>query len=291
MRRGALAGWLLLSPALLLIGGLVLFPILYNVWLSLFDKHAFLPAQTFVGLKHYVYFASDEQFWSSFRYGCIYAGTTLVLQILLGIPVALLLNEAFRGRNVMRGVVLFPYMIPTIVAVILWKWLLNDSYGFVNYLLVAAGLVRTPVPWLGKDYIMASLVVTSVWQFFPFVVITYLARLQIIPPELYEAATVDGAGAWRRFRHITLPQTRNVLFVIVLLRSIFMFTKFDTVWLMAGEGGVSRYVRTLPVYAYARSFTYLQAGMGAALAVIMFVMLVAASAVYFRVFRDEEALS
>src|SRR5512144_47772 len=144
MRRGALAGWLLLSPALLLIGGLVLFPILYNVWLSLFDKHAFLPAQTFVGLKHYVYFASDEQFWSSFRYGCIYAGTTLVLQLLLGIPAALLLNEAFRGRNVLRGVVLFPYMIPTIVAVILWKWLLNDSYGFVNYLLVAAGLVRTP---------------------------------------------------------------------------------------------------------------------------------------------------
>jgi multiple sugar transport system permease protein len=290
MRRGALAGWLLLSPALVLLGGLVVFPIVYNIWLSLFDKHAFLPVQAFVGLKHYVYFASDEQFWSSFRYGCIYAGSTLVLQILLGIPAALLLNEAFRGRNLLRGVVLFPYMIPTIVAVILWKWLLNDSYGLVNHLLVAIGLVRAPLPWLGKDYIMASLVFTSVWQFFPFVVITYLARLQTIPPELYEAATVDGAGAWRRFRHVTLPQTKTVLFVIVLLRSIFMFTKFDTVWLMAGEGGVSRYVRTLPVYAYARSFTYLQAGMGAALAVIMFLMLVAASAVYFRAFRDEEAV-
>jgi multiple sugar transport system permease protein len=291
MRRNALAGWLLLSPSLLLIGGLVLYPIVYNLWLSLFDKHAFLPAQSFVGLKHYVYFASDEQFWSAFRYGCIYAGNTLLLQLLLGIPAALLLNEGFRGRNLLRGVVLFPYMIPTIVAVILWKWLLNDSYGLVNHLLVAGGLVRAPVPWLGKDYIMASLVLTSVWQFFPFVVITYLARLQTIPPELYEAATVDGAGAWRRFRHVTLPQTRSVLFVIVLLRSIFMFTKFDTVWLMAGEGGVSRYVRTLPVYAYARSFTYLQAGMGAALAVIMFLMLVAASAVYFRAFRAEEALS
>jgi multiple sugar transport system permease protein len=291
MRRNALAGWLLLSPSLLLIGGLVLYPIVYNLWLSLFDKHAFLPAQSFVGLKHYVYFASDEQFWSAFRYGCIYAGNTLLLQLLLGIPAALLLNEGFRGRNLLRGVVLFPYMIPTIVAVILWKWLLNDSYGLVNHLLVAGGLVRAPVPWLGKDYIMASLVLTSVWQFFPFVVITYLARLQTIPPELYEAATVDGAGAWRRFRHVTLPQTRSVLFVIVLLRSIFMFTKFDTVWLMAGEGGVSRYVRTLPVYAYARSFTYLQAGMGAALAVIMFLMLVAASAVYFRAFREEEALS
>jgi multiple sugar transport system permease protein len=291
MRRNALAGWLLLSPALLLLGGLVLYPIVYNFWLSLLDKHAFLPAQAFVGLQHYVYCASAEQFWSSVRYGSIYAGSTLVLQLLLGIPAALLLNEGFRGRNLLRGVVLFPYMIPTIVAVILWKWLLNDSYGLVNHLLVAGGLVRAPLPWLGKDYIMVSLVLTSVWQFFPFVVITYLARLQTIPPELYEAATVDGAGAWRRYRHVTLPQTRSVLFVIVLLRSIFMFTKFDTVWLMAGEGGVSRYVRTLPVYAYARSFTYLQAGMGAALAVIMFLMLVAASVVYFRVVREEEAVS
>src|SRR5439155_11303230 len=103
----------------------------------MFDKHAFLPVQTFVGLKHYAYFWSDEEFWSSFRYGVIYAGSTLVLQIGVGVPAALLLNEGFRGRNLLRGVVLFPYMIPTIVAVILWKWLLNDSYGLVNYLLVA----------------------------------------------------------------------------------------------------------------------------------------------------------
>jgi len=214
-----------------------------------------------------------------------------VLQLGVGVPAALLLNEGFRGRNLLRGVVLFPYMIPTIVAVILWKWLLNDSYGLVNHLLLSAGLVRTPVAWLGPDYIMASLIVTSVWQFFPFVVVTYLARLQTIPPELYEAATVDGASAWRRFLHVTLPQTASVLFVIVLLRSIWMFTKFDTVWLMAGDGGVSRYIRTLPVYAYARSFTYLQAGMGAALAVIMFAMLLAATAVYFRLFRSEEVFS
>jgi multiple sugar transport system permease protein len=156
---------------------------------------------------------------------------------------------------------------------------------------MAAGVVRAPLAWLGKDWIMFSLVLTSVWQFFPFVVVTYLARLQTIPPELYEAATVDGATVWRRFLHVTLPQTRNVLFVIVLLRSIWMFTKFDTVWLMAGEGAVSRYVRTLPVYAYARTFTYLQAGMGAALAVIMFGMLLAATFVYFRLFREEEVMS
>ena len=291
MRKNALAGWLLLAPSLALLGGLVLFPIVYNAWLSLFDKHAFLPVQSFVGLQHYVYFAQDEEFWNSFRHGLVYAGATLVLQLAVGIPAALLLNEGFRGRTLLRGVVLFPYVIPTIVAVILWKWLLNDSYGVVNYWLVAGGLAATPVAWLGKDWIMTSLVVTSVWQFFPFVVVTYLARLQTIPPELYEAATVDGAGTWRRFLHVTLPQTASVLFVIVLLRSIWMFTKFDTVWLMAGDGGVSRYIRTLPVYAYARSFTYLQAGMGAALAVIMFVMLIVATAAYFRLFRQEGALS
>jgi multiple sugar transport system permease protein len=289
VKRHALTGWLLLAPSLLLLGGLVLFPILYNAWLSLFDKHAFMPTQTFVGLRNYVYFAQDPEFWSSLRYGTIYTGATLVLQLLLGVSAALLLNEAFRGRNLLRGVVLFPYMIPTIVAVILWKWLLNDSYGLVNHWLVATGLVQTPVAWLGKDHIMTSLVMTSVWQFFPFVVVSYLARLQTIAPELYEAAKVDGATAWRRFVHVTLPQTSNVLFVIVLLRSIFMFTKFDTVWLMAGEGGVSRYVRTLPVYAYSRSFTYLQAGMGATLAVLMFLLLLGATLIYFRAFRNEEA--
>jgi len=291
VRKHALVGWLLLAPSLCLLGGLVVFPVLYNVWLSLFDKHAFMPVQAFVGLRHYRYFASDPEFWSSFYYGCVYAGATMVLQLGVGVPAALLLNESFRGRNVLRGFVLFPYMIPTIVAVILWKWLLNDSSGLVNYLLVRSGAVRTPVAWLGPDYIMTALIVTSVWQFFPFVVVTYLARLQTIAPELYEAATVDGASAWRRFLHVTLPQTASVLFVIVLLRSIWMFTKFDTVWLLAGEGGVSRYIRTLPVYAYSRSFTYLQAGMGASLAVIMFAMLLVATAIYFRLFRTEEVFA
>jgi len=280
-----------LAPSLLLIAGLILYPILYNLWLSFFDKHAFMPVQAFVGLRHYRYFATDPEFWSSVYYGVVYAAVTMAFQLVLGVAAALLLNEAFRGRNLLRGVVLFPYLIPTIVAVILWKWLLNDSYGLVNHLLLVAGVVHAPVAWLGKDYIMSSLIITSVWQFFPFVVVTYLARLQTIPPELYEAARVDGATAWRRFLHVTLPATRTVLFVIILLRSIWMFTKFDTVWLMAGDGAVSRYIRTLPVYAYARSFTYLQAGMGAALAVLMFGMLLAGTAVYFRLFRDEEALS
>src|SRR5262249_61330930 len=120
-----------------------------------------------------------------------------------------------------------------------------------------------PLAWLAPDYIMWSLIFTSVWQFFPFVVVAYLARLQTIPPELYEVAKVDGAGAWGRFLHVTLPQTRNVLFVIVLLRSIFMFTKFDTVWLMAGGGGAGRPIPPPPPLAYARSVPPLPTPIGA----------------------------
>src|SRR5439155_25661795 len=119
-----------------------------------------------------------------------------------------------------------------------------------------------------------------------------LARLQTIPLELYEAARVDGASAWARFRHITLPQIRAVIFVVILLRGIWMFTKFDTVWLWGEGAGAGREIRTLPIYAYMRTLTYYQAGFGAALAVIMFVMLMAATLVYFRLYwREEEVVA
>jgi multiple sugar transport system permease protein len=130
----------------------------------------------------------------------------------------------------------------------------------------------------------------SVWQFFPFVLLAVLARLQTIPPELYEAAQVDGANAFFRFVHITLPHLAGVLFVVVLLRSIWMFTKFDTPWLMIQGGGAETYIRTLPIYTYLRTFGYYEAGRGSAMAVLMFLMLAAAAALYFRYWRREEHL-
>jgi multiple sugar transport system permease protein len=130
----------------------------------------------------------------------------------------------------------------------------------------------------------------SVWQFFPFVVIGVLARLQAIPGELYDAAAVDGANAMQRFFYITLPQLAAVLFVIVLLRSIWMFTKFDTPWLMIQGGGAETYIRTLPVYTYMRTFAYYEAGKGAAMAILMFLLLAAVTAVYFRVWRRDNDL-
>jgi multiple sugar transport system permease protein len=292
MRQGRRAtlqvtGLLAIAPGLLLILALTVYPVGYSLWLSLLDKHSFFPEQRFIGLDNYVYLWSDPEFWTSLWYGVVYSVCTITLQILLGVAAALLLNESFRGRALARGIVLFPYMIPTIVAVILWKWLLNDTYGLVNYALITSGLIRDPISWLGADLIMLSLIVVSVWQFFPFVLLAVLARLQTIPTELYEAAKVDGASAVRRFVHITLPHIKGILFVVILLRSIWMFTKFDTVWLMGEGAGAGRFIRTLPVYAYMRTLTYYQAGLGAALAVVMLGILLTSTVVYFRLFRRE----
>ena len=281
---------MLIIPSLLVICALLVYPVLYGVWLSLFQKHSFFPEQKFIGLANYLYLMKDPYFWTSLGYGTIYSFSTISLQIIIGIIAALILHEAFRGRSFVRGVVLFPYMIPTVVAIILWKWLLNSQFGLVNYLLRTIGIIKNPVSWMGKDHIMASLIIISVWEFFPFVVLSVLARLQTIPPVLYEAAKVDGAGAFSRFMHITLPQLRNVLFVVILLRSIWMFTKFDTVWLLTQGGGAEKYIRTLPVYAYMRTFMWYQAGLGSTLAVIMFGMLIAFTAVYFKMFRREEGI-
>lgn len=283
-------GFVLMLPALLLLGCLTIYPVAYGIWISFFNKHSFFPRQQFVGLGNYLYLLHDPDFWASLWNGTVYAVVTIVLQVLLGVATALVLNESFKGRNVVRGLVLFPYMIPTVVAVILWKWLLNNQFGLINYVLVEVGLIEQPISWMGRNYIMISLIFISVWQFFPFVVLAVLARLQTVPEELYDAAKVDGASALRRFYHVTLPQLRSVLFVIVLLRSIWMFTKFDTVWLITQGGGAEKYIRTLPVYAYLRTFNFYQAGMGAAIAVVMFLILVVATVVYFNVYRRDEQL-
>lgn len=284
------AGILLIAPSVLLICSLLVYPVVYGIWLSLFKKHSFFADQRFVGLANYAYLMKNSDFWMSVWYGTVYSVCTIFFQIVIGIMAALIVNEAFKGRNFVRGVILFPYVIPTVVAIILWKWLLNNQFGIVNYLLLAVGIVDDPISWMGKDHIMTTLILISVWEFFPFVVLSVLARMQTIPPVLYKAAKVDGAGSVRRFIHVTLPQLRNVLFVVILLRSIWMFTKFDTVWLLTQGGGAEKYIRTLPVYAYMRTFMYYQAGMGAALAVIMFIILVAATTIYFKMFRKEEEI-
>ena len=284
-------GMLLIVPAVLMVACLVLYPVGYAVWLSFHRKHAYLPVETFIGLTNYKNLFVDPQFWQSFWLGTVYGFSTIGLQIVLGVGAALLLAESFKGRSLVRGIALFPYVVPTIVVVLIWRWILNDSYGLLNHILQSIGIVSAPVTWLGPSMILISLILVSTWSFFPFVLITVLARLQTINPELYDAAAVDGASTWQRFYHVTLPQLRTILFVVILLRFIFMFTKFDIVWLLGGgTGGTGRFIRTLPVYTYIKTFGQLQVGAGAALAVIMVLILVSVAVPYFKYFRPAQDL-
>ncbi len=285
-------GILLILPTVLLLCLLILFPILYNIWISFYAKHAFLPMQSWVLLDNYLELLVDEQFWTSVKLSFIFTASSTAFQIVIGVAVALLLQQPFFGRLLARGIILFPYMLPTIVSIVLWKWVLNDQYGIVNYLLQAWHLIKQPIVWISPSNMMGTLVTVSIWTYFPFVVINVLARLQVIPTQLYEAAKVDGASAFKRFIHVTLPQLKEVLFVVILLRGIWMFTKFDIVWLWAGDfGGLGEGVRTLPLYTYMKTFGQYQVGMGAALANIMFMMLMISVTIYFRVFRRDEELA
>lgn len=286
-RRAAVSGFLLALPTFLIIFGFIFFPVGYSVWLSFTNKHAIMPHYEFVGLGNYVGLLGDDDFWSSAWRGTIFAVGSVGLQVLLGLAAAMLLHQSFTGRGFVRGITLFPYMLPTIVTILIWKWLLSATYGPVNYALQALGIVSAPIVWLGPDWLMASTIFVAVWQFFPFVVISLLARLQTIDLQLYEAAAIDGAGAWRRFLHVTLPELRNVLFVVILLRTFFMFTKFDVPWLMATGGGLQRLIENLPVYAFRKTFATFQAGEGAAVSVSLFLLLILLSIVYFRVYRRE----
>jgi multiple sugar transport system permease protein len=281
-------GFLLILPTLVVIFGFIFFPVGYSVWLSFTNKHSIDPEYDYVGLSNYGKLFAEPIFWSSFWRGTIWAVSTVVLQVILGLGAALLLNQAFPGRGVVRGFTLFPYMLPTIVTILLWKWMLSATYGPVNYVLESVGITKEPVVWLGSNWLMAATILVGVWQFFPFVVISLLARLQTINLTLYEAAHIDGANVWQRFFYITLPQLRNVLFVVILLRTFFMFTKFDVPWLMATGGGLQVLIQNMPVYAFRKTFGFFQAGQGAAISVLLFVMLIGLTLIFFSVYRREE---
>ena len=271
-------------PSVLLIVGLILYPFIYTVVLSLQRRQLFEREGTFIGLDNYAALLNGGEFWRSLGNGIVFAGGSLFAQVILGLALALLLNRHFLGRNLFRGVLLFPYIVPSIVGIVAIRWMLNDLYGIVNYWLVAAGLIEQALPWLGNPNLaMASLIAINTWMFYPFVMLVVLARLQSIPPELYEAATIDGAGTFAQFWYVTLPQLRGTLAVVIIVRTLWMFNKFDTVWLTT-QGGPFGTTQTLPVFAYIQAFNLYEIGRGAAVGVLMSAILLMVFIVYQQLF-------
>jgi len=267
----------------------VIYPALEAVRLAFHTKLPFRQTFTWVGLDNFRYVLADSVFWAAAQQAVVWTGASIALQTALGVALALLLNEAVRGINLFRGLLLFPYMVPTVVIALIWRWMFNPEQGIVNAGLKGAGLLRTDIYWFSDPtWAMVSTILLNVWKFTPFVVICVLARLQAIPLEIDEAARVDGAGPWQRFWHVTLPQLKTVLAVVVVFRTIWTFNKFEEIYLLT-RGGPGTSTFNLAVYAFEQATANLKLGVAAATGVLMLLFLFASSAFYLRLVRQEEA--
>lgn len=264
---------------------LIVAPVVYAISLSFYRLDSFVGTPQWVGLGNYIAVLSLPEFWSALINGLIYSFGSIVLQLVLGIGFALVLNEVFPGRNFVRGLSILPYLLPTVVVVLTFKWMVDGSIGIITAGIAALGL--PPVNWFeSPGAAMTSVIFVSVWMWTPFVTTCFLAALQTVPASLYEAARVDGTTAVQRFFHITLPMLKPILTVVVLLRAIWMFNKFDVIWLLTRGGPVGA-TEHLAILSYRHAFSLFDIGGGAAIATISFLILSAVVFVYFRLFPLE----
>lgn len=273
--------WLLLAPALILTTLVVLVPVLQTLWLSLHDALLYRPrVRPFVGLDNYARALADPLFWESLRNSVVWVVACVGLQFALGFAAALLLNRTFAWRGLARALVVVPWALPSVIIGLTWTWMLDFNLGVLNAIGVRLGILDGPVAWLAQpDTAMAAVILALVWQGFPFFAVTLLAGLQAIPRELHEAAEVDGAGRWARFRHVILPGLAPVIATALLLRMIWVANSLDVILVMTG-GGPGTATHTLPLYAFLKAWSGLDFGYGSALATILSVLLLAAVVAY-----------
>ncbi|MGH8777322.1 MAG: carbohydrate ABC transporter permease [Jiangellaceae bacterium] len=287
---------LLVAPAILLIAGLIGYPVLRAMWLSLHE--AGLAALTtgtmnFVGLDNYVEIMRDPDLRRSTVTTVLFGLACVVATMAVGIAVALLLNRPFRGRGLLAILVLLPWAVPNVATATVWDWLFHDQYGIANWALTSVGLSGFDgFAWFNQRstaFIVIGLVI--VWGAFPFVSIVLLAGLQTIPAEIVDAARVDGASPWQRTRLITLPMLKSLLLVLVVISTIWDFKVFDQVYVMTNGGGPARSTEVLSISTYREAFGQSNFGLGSALGVSLFVILLVVTVVYVRLVKDEEQVS
>jgi multiple sugar transport system permease protein len=268
-KREMLLGWALVLPTVLIILSLILYPIIYNVYLSFFDVQP-MAGNTYVGLENHRNVVTDPTFWNAVWTTIIYVLFTTVGTTLMGLVVALVMNRKFPFRGLVRSLVLFPYVAPVISVVFAWQFIFDPVNGiFMDIAYERLGLFSARFNLIGSPSTAVWVaVVFSIWKNFPFSYLMLLSRLQAIDENLYEAAEIDGATSWQKFRYITFPELYFVMGAIVLLRVIWNFNKFEEVFLLTEN------VRVLSVYTYFKAFVgTMELGQGASLAVIQFILL------------------
>ncbi|MEM8640868.1 MAG: sugar ABC transporter permease [Cyanobacteria bacterium P01_G01_bin.54] len=273
-------GWVLILPALLVLALVFAYPILRAFWLSLFTQNLGTQLQAqFAGLGNYARLLGDGRFWQSLWNTTVFTSVSLVVELVLGMLFALVLHQHFRGRGLIRTIVLIPWALPTAVMGLAWAWIFNDQYGIVNSLLRGLGLISENITWLGEPNLaMLALIFADVWKTTPFIAILLLAGLQSISDDLYEAHAIDGATPWQSFWQITLPLLTPQILIALLFRFAQSFGVFDLVQVMTG-GGPAGATEMVSIYIYATVQRYLDFGYGAALVMVTFLILVGAVAI------------
>lgn len=282
---------MLLAPAALIISFVTIYPLINSFWISLhkWDLTKPLDGHPFVGLENYLFVFRDPTFWDSARISLVFVVSAVTLEICLGLAIALLLNKDFIGKNLVRMLALLPWAIPSVVNGIMWKWILNPSYGALNGFLYSLGIIDEYVIWLGsRELALVMVVLADVWKETPFIMLLFLSALQTIPEDLYEAARVDGANPVQALFKITIPMIRPTLFVAVALRTIWALKSFDLIYTLTA-GGPSGGTSVIGYYTYIKTFVSLNLGRGSAVAYIMTFVVAALVLVYQRaLYRKDE---
>ncbi|MGW7428178.1 carbohydrate ABC transporter permease [Streptomyces sp. NPDC054861] len=265
---------LLVLPGLALFATIILYPLLASLTTGFFRQDLRFPGREFVGLSNFAD-VLQRNFWPTLEHTLVFAGGTTVAAFGIGFALALALNAGLKGSGFMRGLFLFPWVIPGVVTSFLWMWIFNANYGLLNGLLIKAGLMGEAVSWLGEPgTAMLAVIVTKTWASFPWMMVMMLAGLQTVPGELYEAAAVDGAGMFRRFRSITWPSVRSIGLLALLLEFIWNFQHFDTIYVLTG-GGPANSTQTFAVAVFQDAFQGFDLGRASALGGLWMLLLLA----------------
>jgi len=287
--RKLVVGYSYLVPAALCMLATVVVPIGMAIKMSLYHDVLYKPQDyRFIGLGNYVRLVQDPVFWLTLWNSVVWVFGSVLLQFLAGFAAALLLQQAFRGRALVRTLTLLPWIIPGVVVGLIWEWLYQPNYGVINDLLLKAGWMHDRVAWLSSaDLAMPAVIFTNIWRGIPFFAIMLLAGLQAIPGELYEAAHVDGASVLGRFWHITLPLLRPIIVVATATRIIWTFNYADLIFVMTG-GGPANATQITSTYTLMQAYSNLDFGYAGALSVVLLLVMLAFTAAYLRVTRGVE---
>jgi len=255
----------MLGPGVLFLLAFVAYPFFYGIFLSLEERRV-ASQGTFVGFANFVTLAHDAVFWQIVRNTLIYVAVTTVLKLAGGLGMALVMNQAFRGRNLVRASLLLPFIVPTALSTVAWMWILDPTFSVVNWLLVHSGVIASGYSFLGNSTLaMGSLIAVNTWRGMPFYGITLLAGLQTISADLYEAAAIDGAGGIQRFLFVTLPVIKPVLIIVTMFSVIFTFGDFQLIYALT-HGGPANATHVFSTWSFDIGMSAGQLGMGAAVA-------------------------